>query len=83
VELAVEAGPDAAQFVPFLPLPGIPLASGYAGIEPRPEDAKEANAFTQAFYRNPAVQARLKATVRRGGVAGLLAQGTLERYAAE
>jgi radical SAM superfamily enzyme YgiQ (UPF0313 family) len=83
VELAVEAGPDAAQFVAFLPLPGIPLASGYSGIEPRPEDVRDAGAFTQAFYRHPAVCARLEAAAGNGGVPGLLAQGTLQRYYAE
>jgi len=35
VELAVAAGPDAAQFLPCLPLPGTPIAARHPGSHPR------------------------------------------------
>jgi radical SAM superfamily enzyme YgiQ (UPF0313 family) len=36
VETAVQIGPDSAQFLPFIPLPGIPLAQGRNGFDPNP-----------------------------------------------
>ncbi len=78
VELAIEAGPDSTHFVPFQPLPGIPLAS--RGAEIRPEDIRDARAFTMAFFRHSRVRARLRAATRRGGTAGMLASATLEKH---
>jgi anaerobic magnesium-protoporphyrin IX monomethyl ester cyclase len=83
VELVVQAGPDSAHFVPFLPLPGLPLTHGDQSCEPEPEDALDASAFTTAFFHHPHVHARLKLAAQRGGVLGLLARATLQnRYCA-
>jgi anaerobic magnesium-protoporphyrin IX monomethyl ester cyclase len=78
VEMIIEAGPDSAHFVPFQPLPGVPLASRSEEI--RSEDIRDARAFTVAFFRHPRVRTRLKAAVRRGGTAGMLASGTLQKH---
>lgn len=80
VELAVAAGPDAARFVPFLPVPGAPLAGTRPGYEADPADAADAGELTRRFYAHPAVRTRLDAAARSGGVRGLLARGTLERH---
>jgi radical SAM superfamily enzyme YgiQ (UPF0313 family) len=80
VELVVEAGPDSAQFVPFQPIPGIPLACGCGTTEVRPGDIRDAEAFTASFFQHPKVRSRLEAAVSKGGVLGLLARGTLENH---
>ena len=80
VELAVAAGPDAAHFLPFLPLPGTPMAAGRAGPDPDPADVRDAELCNVAFRRHPAVHARLAAAVAGGGVRGLLARATLEHF---
>jgi anaerobic magnesium-protoporphyrin IX monomethyl ester cyclase len=79
VALAVEAGPDSAQFLPFLPLPGTPLAAGRETCEPAPADVRDAQAFTQAFFLHPVVQDRLRAAVAASGIRGLLARATLAK----
>lgn len=79
VELGVEAGPDSAHFLPFLPLPGIPLAAERDGHDPDPADIQDAQAFTQEFFRDPTVQARLKAAASGNGVRALLARATLAK----
>lgn len=78
VELAVEAGPDSAHFLPFVPLPGIPLASGQGSSDPDPVDVRDARKFNQVFFQHPTVQARLEATAASDGISGLLARATLE-----
>jgi anaerobic magnesium-protoporphyrin IX monomethyl ester cyclase len=83
VEMAVEAGPAAAVFVPFIPFPGIPLAGERAGLRSRPRDERSARDMTAAFYAHPAVRSRLKDMAGKGGVIGLLAQGTLARRGAD
>ncbi|MCL6449928.1 MAG: B12-binding domain-containing radical SAM protein [Acetobacteraceae bacterium] len=88
VELAVEAGPDSAHFLPFIPLPGTPLAGGGATPRaldaevPRPDhrDAADARRLTAEFRRHPAVLDRLARAAGEGGVRGLLARAALERY---
>lgn len=82
VEKAVEAEPAAAVFVPFIPFPGTPLAQGRAGLRPRLRDERAAYDMTAAFYAHPTVRSRLKDIAGRGGVIGLLAQGTLNRRSA-
>jgi radical SAM superfamily enzyme YgiQ (UPF0313 family) len=77
VELAVEAGPDSAHFLPFLPLPGIPLASGRSGPDPDPADVQDAHRFNLKFFWHPTVQARLKAAAASDGIRALLARATL------
>ncbi len=78
-ELAVEAAPDAARFLPFLPVPGSPIRNGRPAYQPDPADVRDAGRFTHAFYDDPDVRGRLERTAAEGGVRGLLAQGTLER----
>lgn len=77
VERIVEAGPDTAQFLPFRPFPGVPLAKGRTSHDPDPADVRDADAFTAAFYRDPTVLARLKKTAAAGGIRGTLARGRL------
>ncbi|MGD8456287.1 MAG: radical SAM protein [Anaerolineales bacterium] len=79
VELAIQAGPDAAHFLPFLPLPGIPLATGFNHTDPLPKDIMDANEFTRAFFLHPTIRNRLNAALGKG-VRGLLAKATLEKY---
>jgi len=81
VELAIEAEPDAAHFLPFLPLPGTPLAATDRGrIDPDPEDVHDANRFTQTFFAHPTVRARLQASSVQDGIRGILARGALEKH---
>lgn len=78
VELAVEAAPDLAHFLPFLPLPGIPLRLGRAGFDPDPADVADAHRFTRAFFEHPSVGARLGEAASRDDVRGLLARATIQ-----
>jgi radical SAM superfamily enzyme YgiQ (UPF0313 family) len=78
VKLAVEVGPDSAHFLPFLPLPGIPLALGHSGFDPDPTAVRDAYEFDQAFFQHQLVQARLKEAAASDGIRGLLARATLE-----
>jgi radical SAM superfamily enzyme YgiQ (UPF0313 family) len=79
VGLAVEAAPDAARFLPFLPVPESPIRHGRPAYLPAAADVRDAWSFTRAFYGDPAVHGRLEAAAGEGGVRGLLARGTLER----
>jgi len=81
VELAVEAAPDAARFLPFLPVPGSPIRDGRAAYQPEPADVRDAWRFTRAFYSDPTIHRRLEEATEDGGIRGLLARGTLERGA--
>ena len=79
VESAIEAGPDSAHFLPFLPLPGVPLASGRNTYDPNPEDVRDGEQFTRAFFENPTVVSRLKTAAGKDGIRGMLARATLVR----
>ena len=79
VQLAIEIGPDAARFVPFLPLPGTPLAATRPSSDPDSADVRDAERFTRSFFENTAVHARLIQATCTGGVRGLLARGALQR----
>ncbi len=84
VALALNTAPDAAQFVPFLPITGLPVTESAIPVDadafaPRTEDECNAGAFTAAFYACPEVRMRLENAAARGGVVGMLAKGTLER----
>jgi anaerobic magnesium-protoporphyrin IX monomethyl ester cyclase len=79
LELAVQAGPDAATFVPFYPMPGTPLAVGAAEFAPSPENCRRAEELTEAFHGHPAVRRRLEMAVTSGGIRGLMAEATLNR----
>lgn len=80
MELAIEAEPDSAHFLPFLHLPGTPLTNSNGGIDPDPVDVHDAKKFTQAFFAHPTVRARLQATGTQDGIRGILARGTLENH---
>jgi anaerobic magnesium-protoporphyrin IX monomethyl ester cyclase len=79
VELAVEAGPDSAQFLPYLPLPGLPRDERHTGYEPHPDDIRDAHEFTNAFFRHATVQERLKAMAKKETLQGQMAIGTLRK----
>lgn len=81
VALAVEAAPDAAGFLPFLPVPGAPASGDRPTFEPDPADLRDAGLFNRAFYDDPGVRARLERAAAEGGVRGLFARGALERQA--
>jgi radical SAM superfamily enzyme YgiQ (UPF0313 family) len=78
VEMAVQAGPDSAHFLPFLPLPGVPLAAGHSCFDADPADIRDAGVFSEAFLRHPTVQARLVKAAANPDVRGMLARATLE-----
>ena len=79
VELAIEVAPDSAHFLPFLPLPGIPLNTGTENYDAKPSDIRDAYLFTETFYNHPEVRQRLESAVTRGGIRGLLAKAALRR----
>lgn len=83
IELAVEAAPDAARFLPFLPVPGSPIRGDRPAYQPDSADAHDALRFTRAFYADPGVHGRLERAAEEGGVRGLLAQGTLDHELAD
>jgi anaerobic magnesium-protoporphyrin IX monomethyl ester cyclase len=79
VERLVEAGPDFAQFLPYLPLPGLPRDKRHTGFEPHPDDIEDANRFTREYLLHPTVKARLEALVEKGDVQGQFARDTLRQ----
>jgi radical SAM superfamily enzyme YgiQ (UPF0313 family) len=79
--LAIAAGPDAARFVPFLPVPGAPASQGRAAYEPDLADLRDADRFTRAFFDDPGVRTRLEQASAQGGIRGLLARGAIDRHA--
>ncbi len=82
LELALSAAPDSAQFVPFYPFPGVPLAEKHPGPNPAPEAITAAARLTAAFYHADEVRSRLDRAARGGDIRASFAQGTLEKYAA-
>lgn len=80
LDKALEAAPDSAQFVPFYPYPGVPMASGRRGFDPSPDALRDAERFTSAFYRHYNVHSRLLQASATDGIRGRLARGTLEKY---
>ena len=81
LDAALQAGPDTAQFLPFFPFPGVPMAAGRNDAEPDPEASAAASRFTREFYRSEQTRRRLHQAAASGGIRALLAQGTLEKYA--
>lgn len=82
-DLAVDSGPDAAIFVPFIPMPGTPLAAGRASFEVSDDDRQNAVAATTAFFRHPAVRRRLAEAEEAGGIRGLMAGATISHHLTE
>ncbi|NIM18551.1 MAG: radical SAM protein [Candidatus Aminicenantes bacterium] len=83
LERLVEAGPDFAQFLPYLPLPGLPRDPRHTGYDAHPDDAKEAVKLSRAYALHPTVAARLERLVEKGGIQGQLALGALKWVRAE
>jgi anaerobic magnesium-protoporphyrin IX monomethyl ester cyclase len=79
VERLIEAGPDFAQFLPYLPLPGLPRDKKHTDFDAHPDDIKEAKRLTRAYLTHPSVVARLETIVKKGGIHGQLALGTLDK----
>jgi len=79
VELAVEAAPDSAHFLPYIPLPGLLRDAKHTGVEPHPDDIEACERFTKTFFRQPSVLANLKELAERDGIQGQLAIGTLKK----
>lgn len=79
LDLAVAAGPDAARFVPFVPMPGVPMAMAWDGVDPDAGDVLEAQRLNRAFLAMPRVRERLQGAVDGGGIRGILARGVLNR----
>jgi len=79
--LAIEAGPDSAQFIPFYPFPGIPLAADVDGIDPDPDAVRLARQLTLSFYRDDQVRRRLEQAAAGNAIRAGLARGTMEKYA--
>jgi radical SAM superfamily enzyme YgiQ (UPF0313 family) len=81
LDKALAAAPDAAQFIPFYPFPGVPMADGRQGLEPSPDAVRDAQRFTSAFYRQADVHDRLLKISAAEDIRGRLARGTLAKYA--
>lgn len=80
VERAIAIGPDSARFVPFHPQPGTPLASESETFLPHPKDERDAQSFSEAFYRDPGIRNPLEQAAEAGGIRGLLAKAVLTRH---
>jgi len=80
LELTLEAAPDSAHFLPFLPIPGVPMAEGCERRDWDPSDARYAASLNEAFCHHPDVVVRLEAAANHDDVRGLLARATLERH---
>ena len=81
LDLAIEIEPDSAHFLPFVPLPGIPLHSENIIYDADPKDIKDAMTLTQKFHQYQSVKKRLSDASEHGGIRGLLARATLHRQA--
>ena len=79
LELAIQAGPDSAQFIPFYPFPGIPMAKYSPEADPDPESVTMAEQLTTSFYSNDEVRQRLEQAAMMDGIRATLARGTLEK----
>lgn len=80
VELVVETGPDAAVFVPFIPMPGTPLAEGHMRFKPSKVDQENAQQMNTSFYQHDDVRKRLSEAEASGGIRGLMAKATASHH---
>jgi anaerobic magnesium-protoporphyrin IX monomethyl ester cyclase len=80
---AIQVGPDAARFLPFLPRPAVRTGAAAGDFEPKAADVRDARLFTQAFYRHRDVRERLELAAQVGGIRGMLARGTLRNWERE
>ncbi|MCU7924098.1 MAG: B12-binding domain-containing radical SAM protein [Candidatus Thiodiazotropha sp. (ex Dulcina madagascariensis)] len=79
LSLAVETAPDCARFVPFIPMPGVPMAGDQRQWAPDSEHVREAYRLNREFLNAASVHKRLKIAAAAGGVRSILARGVLER----
>ena len=75
----VEAGPDSAHFLPFLPQPGIPLSSQLETLEVNPVHIEKAFQLSEAYFNHPETQSRLKSLSTKETIQGMFAQATLRK----
>ncbi len=78
LERVVEVLPDAAHFIPYLPLPGLPREERHVGFDSHPDDAVEADRLNRDYYRVPAVLKQLTELTLRGDIQAQLALGVLK-----
>jgi len=81
VEYAVEAAPDSAYFLPFLPQPGLalPKNKNYIGYNSDPVDIEDSRKYSAEFFYHPNIQANLKKLSESDEIQGLLARTALTR----
>lgn len=77
LDFALDAGPDTAHFLPFLPLIGTPYAKRGTACQPDPKDVRDSAAYNDAFRKHPTTISRLKKAVSKGGIRGLFAEKAL------
>jgi len=77
VSFALEAAPDSAHFLPFLPLPGTPYAKGYPSCKADPKDILDSAAYNATFRMHNSTISRLSEAVAAGGIRGLFAEKVL------
>jgi anaerobic magnesium-protoporphyrin IX monomethyl ester cyclase len=77
LERVLEVAPDVANFVPYLPLPGLPRDEKHMGFNSHPDDDAEAARLNRDYYRHPAVLKQLEELTRGGDIQAQLAMGVL------
>lgn len=77
VEQILQVEPDSVQFLPYLPLPGLPRTEKHNGFESLEEDIRDAALFRRDFYMNKGVQDRLMEMAQGEDIQGQLARGTI------
>ncbi|MGE5342816.1 MAG: B12-binding domain-containing radical SAM protein [Candidatus Omnitrophota bacterium] len=77
VELCVQACPDSAHFLPFLPQPGIPLSQNRTSFDTDPRDARDADRFNFEFFNHPRIKQNLETLARKDDIQGMLARAAL------
>jgi radical SAM superfamily enzyme YgiQ (UPF0313 family) len=82
VESTVDMRPDSAHFLPFLPLPGTPLAQGHYGFDADPVDIHDACQFTESFFQHQSTKRNLAVAADSTGIRGMLARAALARFTA-
>jgi len=78
LERVVETAPDAAHFIPYLPLPGLPRDERHVGFDSHPDDNAEAVRLNRDYYRVSKVLKQLKELTLRGDIQAQLAMGVLK-----
>ena len=80
LRLAIKAGPDLAQFIPFYPFPGITITKDFQSKDPDPKSVAMTEQLILSFYKNEEVLKRLEQAASMGGLRAILAQGTIDKY---